>query len=162
MQLSQPPRPKASTFSFYEWASVVGGFGLMPIAPGTWGSLPGVLLGAALSKYSTSTALTVSCLVVLGLLSAWVIAKTEAIWNRHDDKAIVIDEVVGQAICLSFVNPTITNLIIGFFLFRLFDILKPEPVGFFDRWEHSLGTLLDDVFAGIMAGICLLAFQLFL
>ena len=158
LKSKQPPRPQAREFGFAEWVSVAGGFGLAPFAPGTWGSIPGVALGALASLYLESTT-KIILMVTLTLFSAWAIAKTEKKWQRHDDKAIVIDEVVGQVLCLAWIPVSLANLLLGFLLFRAYDIFKPEPAGFFDRWNHSLGTLLDDVVAGIMAGVCLYALQ---
>ena len=76
--------------------------------------------------------------------------------GTHDDQRIVIDEVIGQSIALSFCPPTFLSLILGFTLFRLFDITKPGPIGWADRrLPGAWGTLLDDVMAGIAAAISL-------
>ena len=101
-----------------------------------------------------------------------VIASKEVLkYTEHDPSIIIIDEVVGQLLTFTFVaSVTVGNLkawpiyIIGFFLFRFFDILKPQPAKWADikllnKWEG--GVMLDDVFAGIYAAITLYIINIF-
>lgn len=157
--------------SIWELLGTAGGLGHMPRAPGTFGSLPGLLIGPIVQlifrspapitgwgvwRYLVEYRWIVVMLVVLTLLAWFVIHQLEKEWSTHDDQRIVIDEVVGQAITLAFCPPTFLSLILGFILFRLFDITKPGPIGWADRQiKGALGTLLDDVFAGIAAAITL-------
>jgi phosphatidylglycerophosphatase A len=97
---------------------------------------------------------------VLTLLALWAIHVTERAWGTHDDQRIVIDEVVGQAIAVAFVAPTELSLVAGFGLFRLLDITKPLIIGWVDeRGPGAVGTLFDDVLAGIGTAVVLCAFS---
>ena len=145
-----------------------GGIGLAPKAPGTFGSLPGLAVGAGLHQAALRGAAALEApawaapLAILGgllallLLAWWSIARTERLWNTHDDQRIVIDEVVGQAIAVGFFTPSWLTLVAGFALFRLFDITKPLAIGWIDREAPgALGTLFDDVLAGLVAALLL-------
>ena len=124
--------------------------GYLPKAPGTWGSVAGVLLWFGLNQFDTTTyVLVLAVLFIIGTIAS---GAAEKILNQADPGIVVIDEVVGQLIAL-FLAPThpLTALV-GFALFRFFDILKPFPVGWLDRHIHGgLGIMLDDVAAGLMA-----------
>jgi phosphatidylglycerophosphatase A len=86
----------------------------------------------------------------------WCIARTEKAWRCHDDKSIVIDEVVGQMAVAIFLPPTMELYIAAFVLFRLFDIWKPGPVGWIDKNLHgAFATLLDDLLAAVFASFIL-------
>lgn len=131
--------------------------GQMPKAPGTWGSLPGLLVGVGIFNLSQINGqlhpyvFATLLLLILAGFSWWVIHKTEALWQSHDDKSIVIDEVAGQAIPLAFFSPSWQLVLAAFVLFRFFDISKPLFIGWADKKVHgSFGTLLDDLFAGMV------------
>lgn len=151
------PRPPLNFFSVLASCYPLG---FMPKAPGTWGSLPGLVIGLGIYHLCTpiSLGLTIGSLLLLSLLSYAIIHKTEVLWNSHDDKRIVLDEVVGQAIPLAFIAPSIEIVIVSFVLFRIFDITKPLFIGWADqKIPGALGTLLDDVFAGLVVlGILIL------
>lgn len=125
-------------------------------APGTWGSIPGVFLGyllySSFSQSFTGIMFKVIALCLLCIPALWSIKVSEARVLKHDDKSIVIDEVIGQAIVISFIAPGMWNYLIAFALFRFFDIVKMGPVKWADSQPGKYwGTLLDDVFAGIIA-----------
>lgn len=145
------------------------GVGNAAVAPGTWGSIPGVALGltfAALSRqlFSDETlrfAVVTFFLVVGTLLALWCIHVTEKVWNTHDEGRIVADEVIGQAIALAYLNPSWQVALLGFGLFRWLDITKPWLIGWLDRSAPgALGTLGDDVLAGVFAALVLGGLQL--
>ena len=73
--------------------------------------------------------------------------------KEKDPKCIILDEYIGQSIALMFCNETIKDYIIAFILFRIFDILKPFPIIFFDRIDNSFGVIMDDIVAGLIAGL---------
>ncbi len=125
------------------------GSGRLPKAPGTWGSLLGVLLWLLLRRLDFSTyAVAVAVLFVLGTVAA---GAAEKILDQGDPGMVVIDEIVGQLIALALA-PNLLAAVAGFVLFRFFDILKPFPVGWLDRRIHGgLGIMLDDAAAGLMA-----------
>ena len=147
-------------YPWFIWCATVGGLGLLPKAPGTWGSLSGIALGFALAVSPWSYLLRVLLLLLFALFAWWIILLAEAYWE-HDDKRIVIDETIGQALVLAWLPVTPVTVLLGFALFRLFDIWKPWLVGYFDRhWHSALGTLLDDVIAGVFALVTLYLLQL--
>jgi len=75
----------------------------------------------------------------------------------HDHPAIVWDEIVGYLITMAFVPFSWLNLVIGFALFRFFDIIKPWPISYFDKYVHGgLGIMVDDILAGVFALACML------
>jgi len=131
------------------------GLGFAPKAPGTFGSLAGIPLGLWLLQQSITEQFLV--LAILTAIAIWVIHQVESIWQTHDDKKIVIDEIVGQAIALCGSDGSPKQIFIAFLLFRFFDILKPGPIGLLDRkLKSAAGTLLDDILAGVAAA-CVLA-----
>jgi phosphatidylglycerophosphatase A len=126
------------------------GVGYLPKAPGTWGSLAGVLLWLGLSRLDVGTYFAaVAVLFVLGTIAA---GAAEKILDQGDPGLAVIDEIVGQLITLAVAPAQPLTILAGFALFRLFDIWKPFPVGWLDRHIHGgLGIMLDDAAAGCMA-----------
>lgn len=75
--------------------------------------------------------------------------------EEKDPSYIVIDEYVGQFLSLLFCEETILNYFFGFIFFRIFDILKPFPINFFDKLNNSFGVIMDDIFAGIFSATLL-------
>jgi phosphatidylglycerophosphatase A len=124
--------------------------GYLPKAPGTWGSVVGVFLWFALAPCSP----LVYGLTVLGLFigGTLVAGAAEKILDQGDPGVVVIDEIVGQLIALALVPVHPLTALLGFALFRFFDILKPFPVSWLDQHIHGgLGIMLDDVAAGLAA-----------
>lgn len=140
----------------------VFGIGLLPWAPGTWGALAALPLAWALYTLGGAVALIVA--TIAATLAGWWATAIETRGGDPDPSEIVIDEVVGQWIALwpvaigaamNGIEPLRLwpGIIAGFVLFRLFDILKPGPVGWADRLHSPLGVMLDDVIAGVLAAI---------
>ncbi len=128
--------------------------GYLPKAPGTWGSLVGLLLFFLLHVLS----LPVYLAVVAGLfvVGSFAAGEAEKILDNRDPGVVVIDEIVGMLITMIAVPVTPLSMTLGFILFRVFDIAKPFPVNFFDqRFHGGLGIMLDDVVAGIYSLIIL-------
>ena len=136
------------------------GSGYLPKAPGTWGTLVGLLLWWPLAGLSMAAYLAaVAVLFIVGVASA---GAAEKILDRGDPGVVVIDEIVGVLIALAAVPLHPVAALAGFALFRLFDIAKPFPVGWVDRHLHGgLGIMLDDVVAGLYA-LLVLQFGLWL
>lgn len=123
------------------------------MASGTVGTLAAIplyliLAGLPISYYLLS-------LISLTIFSFWVSGKAEAIFNEKDSGKIVIDEVVGYLVTMTGVSLSLPAIILGFFLFRFFDIVKVPPANIIDRrLKNGIGVVMDDVVAGIYA--CLL------
>ena len=140
--------------------------GLLRPAPGTWGSLAALPFAVLLHAVGGFLALGVATVIVF-FVGWWATTEVTRGQTDHDPGMVVIDEVVGQWITLmplSYVlwshGSAVTilpwpGLVGGFFLFRLFDILKPWPVSWADRKSTPFGVMFDDVLAGIMAAIVL-------
>ena len=136
------------------------GSGYAPVAPGTFGSLAGVLLYLAIAGLPPALYL----LATLGLLSlgVWAADVAEAAYDRKDDGRIVIDEVVGQLLTLAplvlfapveFLR-TPWLLVTGFVLFRVLDIWKGGPMGWAENhFKGGAGVMLDDVAAGLIGAV---------
>lgn len=136
------------------------GAGLLPGAPGTFGTLVAVPLAWGLDRLGELWFLVATVLIsAIGSWAADVYCNTT---RRHDNQQIVIDEVAGYLVTLAPVARTPANLAIGFVLFRLFDIWKPPPVRWIDRHVHGgFGVVADDLGAGVYGAICLYAIDHF-
>lgn len=130
------------------------GSGLMPWAPGTWGTLaaiPVYLLFANMPWYLYAIATLMA--FILGVSISTHISQE---LGEHDYSGIVWDEVIGYLITMFLAPPGMIWMLTGFILFRIFDIWKPQPIGWVDRRVKSgLGIMLDDVLAAIPAWIIL-------
>ena len=135
----------------YAWIALGFGAGLAPKAPGTVGSLAAAVLWWYLySNLSLSfqLAIIVAGFAIGVIVSNWMIEKT----GVQDPGFIVWDEFIGQWIALLLLPKTLLWYVIGFALFRLFDIVKRGPVGWADkRFKGGFGVMFDDVLAGLMA-----------
>ena len=170
------------------------GLGYLPKAPGTWGSLGGVLLamypfwfsalppGVPTLVISRGGSLTdidplqyqISSIVAVALIGLWSAHRAARFWGIKDPQKIVIDEVSGQQIALllgglwwtqsgrfiyahvgfsRFVSPNWKYLLLGFILFRVFDIWKPFPARQAESLPGGLGIMADDWIAGIYAAL---------
>lgn len=130
------------------------GSGLAKKAPGTSGTLAGVpvyylLTFTGIAGYTALTALAT-------VAGCWLCGQAAEKLGEHDFGGIVWDEVAGFLITMWLIPPGWQNVLLGFVLFRFFDILKPWPIKVADRRVHGgLGIMLDDVLAGIFANLCL-------
>ena len=122
--------------------------GYLPKAPGTWGSLVGLLLFFLLRTLSLEIYLAVTAgLFIVGTFAA---GEAEKIMDHQDPGLVVIDEIVGMLITMIAVPATPLFMVLGFVLFRIFDIWKPFPANLVDqRFHGGLGIMLDDIVAGI-------------
>ncbi|MBX5453739.1 MAG: phosphatidylglycerophosphatase A [Acidobacteriia bacterium] len=127
------------------------GLGFAPFAPGTLASLVALLLGAFL-LWLSPFALPVGIVLAIGL----GFAALRVLGPIGDPGYVVIDEIAGQFVALlPLARPAWPALIAAFLLFRLFDILKPPPLSWLDRYEHALGVMGDDLAAGVLAAAAL-------
>ncbi|MBI3663273.1 MAG: phosphatidylglycerophosphatase A [Acidobacteria bacterium] len=169
------------------------GLGYLPIAPGTWGSLGGVLAAWCLSnfwafsgqirdKWTGFEHVNLSFetdppwmwiplmrlpeivgTILAALIGVWASRHAARYFGKSDPGQIVIDEISGQQItylplgALSFAGGGWKYVLLGFILFRVFDIVKPPPARQAERWPHGWGIMADDWFAGLYAAIVLWA-----
>ena len=130
------------------------GTGRSPWAPGTVGTLPGLVLAWFLWHAGPVFYLVITALVVM--IAIWVSGRTAKLLRVHDDPRIVIDEIAGILVTLALVPPSVPALLTGFVLFRLLDTVKPPPISTIDqRVGGGLGIVADDVVAGLGANLCL-------
>ena len=141
---------------------LVTGFysGKIKYMPGTFGTLVGVLIFQLISLNSLLN--NIFLLLVLFFLSLLLLnySYKKSIFLNKDDKSIVIDEIFGYLIFMIFFENNPTNLLVGFMLFRFFDILKPFPISLIDKnIKNSFGVMFDDVIAALFSGVGLFLFN---
>lgn len=130
------------------------GSGLMPIAPGTWGTL--AALPVYLLLVDTHWAVYLLFTLLAFILGVWICDKVSQDLGVHDYKGIVWDEVVGYLLTMFMAPSGWFWLFAGFILFRIFDIWKPQPIGYIDqKIGGGLGIMLDDVLAAVPAWLLL-------
>ena len=134
------------------------GLGYLPKAPGTWGTLLALPIHYLISQLSPQYYFTsLAVIIIVAILSA---GGAEKILDKPDPGIVVIDEVAGMLIAMIAIPASPVAWVLAFLLFRIFDILKPFPVNFFDqRFHGGIGIVLDDLMAGVYA---LAALQLLL
>ena len=141
---------------------LVTGFysGKIKYMPGTFGTLVGVLIFQIISLNSFLN--NIFLLLILFFLSLLLLnySYKKLIFLNKDDKSIVIDEIFGYLIFMIFFENNLTNLLVGFMLFRFFDILKPFPISLIDKnIKNSFGVMFDDVIAALFSGVGLFLFN---
>jgi phosphatidylglycerophosphatase A len=137
-----------------------GGVGYSPVAPGTLGSLIAIpiwLVFATLVGHLpelVAIPLTIAFVGAVVVLACWVAGEAETLLGEHDSGKIVIDEVAGMLVGLSFHSPDLIAAATVFVLFRFFDIVKPWPAGDLDaRLKGGTGVVFDDLAAGVYANL---------
>lgn len=153
------------------WLGIGLGSGLPKKAPGTWGTLGGLLVALPLMMLGVVPFLLMT--IVASILGIWICDRTSKLMNVHDDPHIVWDEWAGMWIALLPVaglyeqagttsNTTVVQILLllvlmAFTMFRFFDILKPFPIGYLDKkLDGGLGIMLDDILAGLFTLILLI------
>lgn len=155
MKSSQQPQVWRN---FWHFLAFGFGSGLAAKAPGTWGTLVGLLFVPLLQMWVLPLALAV--ILVATLFGVWLCGKVAEDLGVHDHGGIVWDEIVGIWITLILLPAHWTWWLAGFVVFRLFDIFKPWPISVLDRKvSGGLGIMLDDVLAAVFAAGVLLAAQ---
>lgn len=136
------------------WICAGGGLGFLPKMPGTFGTLWGVLIFFFSDSWSWGFWLGFTLVFIF--LSVLLTHFAESFLGSHDHSSIVIDEVAGYLVTVLGFSFSWTTAVLGFVLFRIFDILKPPPVRQIDRGlGGAWGVVLDDVAAGIYAHLTL-------
>ncbi len=154
-------RSRVSLFNPVHFLALGFGSGLAAKMPGTFGTLAALPLVVLLSYYTGfSVYLIVTILVCVA--GIWICGKTAEDMGVHDDSSIVWDEVAGMLIAMLAVPLSWQTVLVGFVLFRFFDILKPWPISYLDKHVHGgFGIMIDDVLAGVLS-LCILHLGLFL
>jgi phosphatidylglycerophosphatase A len=171
------PRPARSAKDYLALAIATCGVGYLPLAPGTWGSLVGIVLymgvrGLAmkvffeeaagrnfnlLHVYYGVIAFELVAVVAISLVGIWAASHVERLSARKDPGKVVIDEVAGQFIALIPVPFVLEaawwTAILAFILFRFFDIVKPYPARRLESLPGGLGIMFDDIIAGVYAAL---------
>ena len=138
--------------------ATLGGIGMVPIAPGTFGSIAAWLIFVYLSHFISMINMIILT-ILLCILSIWICNQASKNLENKDHKSIVIDEFVGVWIALlpvlfianSQFERTV-YVLAAFIFFRLFDILKPFPISYFDKnYKNGFGIVIDDVISGLIA-----------
>lgn len=133
------------------FAATGGGSGYAPVAPGTAGSVVGLILYAPLSTASRLG--YVAVLAGVTGLGAWAADRAERHFGTRDDGRITIDEIAGMLLALAFLPVRLDVALCGFLLFRLFDVLKPPPARRAESLPGGLGVMADDLVAGLYANL---------
>lgn len=137
------------------------GSGLFPKAPGTMGTVAAIPLYVLCSGLEMQQFLLV--ILIAFLAGIYFCGVTANALGVHDHPAIVWDEIVGYFITMLFAPAGWMWILLGFFAFRVFDIVKPWPIKWLDKRVHGgLGIMIDDVLAGIFACVILQAIVLLL
>ena len=139
----------------YHFIATLGGIGLIPVAPGTFGSIFAWVVFIFISHFINMIFLTIASL----FFAIWLCEKVTEDLIEKDHKAIVIDELIGMWISLlpviyiaSSQKDRTIYAVVALILFRFFDILKPFPISYFDqKIKNSFGIVIDDCIAGIFA-----------
>ena len=168
------PTKRRTATDYLALAIATCGVGYFPIAPGTVGSMAGVLLYLGLWSwlyglfqnlaargrlnllhvFTPLFACMLLAIVVVTVAGIWAASRAEKVTQKKDPSIVVIDEVAGQMIALlsvPFWLPTWWSVLSAFILFRLFDIWKPYPIRRLEALESGLGIMADDILAGIYA-----------
>ncbi len=132
--------------------ATVLGIGRIPFAPGTFGSIPGVLLVLWLHHLGLWW-LELAVIIVTFAVGTWAADVAEKHFQLTDLGPVVIDEVLGMLVTVAFMPVNITGAIVGFLVFRAFDIVKPFPARNLERLHGGLGIMADDFAAGVWGQI---------
>ena len=134
--------------------ATVGYCGYFPVAPGTVGSAAGLVVYLLVWRWQ-SPLLEIALITVLFAAGVWAGTTSERYFGGIDPGPIVLDEVVGMLITLAFIPVGLTGALIGFLLFRVFDVIKPFPAGRLEALHGGLGVMADDAMAAIYANVAL-------
>jgi phosphatidylglycerophosphatase A len=133
--------------------ATAGGAGRFPVAPGTVGSAIGVAIYLATSHWALGAQFAL--LAAVSGIGVWASTEAERHFGREDPAPVIIDEVAGQMLSLVATGAMGLHALVGFALFRLFDITKPWPVRQCEAWHGGVGIMADDLMAGLYANIVL-------
>ena len=125
------------------------GTGLLPGAPGTFGTVAAIPLAVGMTYLGIGPRVLIFAVVVT--VAIWASDQSQRLLGHNDPSAVVIDEVAGFLLTMFLLPLSWLNLGIGFIFFRFFDILKPYPIRHLERLKGGFGIVMDDLVAGIYA-----------
>jgi phosphatidylglycerophosphatase A len=143
--------------SIMKHIATVGGIGFFPFAPGTVGTVPAALLVWLLPMPTVIYLALTAAVTITGIIAS---SEVEEVMGKKDPGCIVVDEFAGYLVAMAFLPPSAGYVIAAFFLFRGFDILKPPPINFLQRFRGGLGVVLDDLAAGLATNLVLQIWRL--
>lgn len=154
---------QSKTTPFIVWFATLYKIGFCPIAPGTLGALFGFCIWLLLVYFHINRSAIFVITLLIIIIGFFVSRKAILFFNNNDPKQVIIDETAGYLLTMALAPLYIANFklifiqaIVGFGLFRFFDIVKPWPVSYFDeKVKGASGVMLDDIVAGIMSSIAL-------
>lgn len=130
------------------------GTGYGPIAPGTWGSLPGLAFAFGLDRWAGGWAVLGGALF-FAVAGVWAASRAEVLLGEKDPGRVVVDEIAGQMVALLFLPMTVPILVIAFFVFRVLDVFKPWPARRLEDLPGGSGIMADDLMVGLYANLIL-------
>lgn len=169
-------RRAENNLDYISLAVTTFGVGYLPGAPGTFGSIVGIIIylgvgwaeaGIGISlmrsgwRFDEITAwghaLNLVLFLLFCLLGIWAAGRSTELFGNTDPSQAVVDEVIGQLIVFLFVpfGLSLSYVLAGFLLFRLFDIWKPYPIDYLQNLPAGIGVCADDILAGVYGGVCL-------
>jgi phosphatidylglycerophosphatase A len=140
---------------FALWIATVLGIGRIPFAPGTFGSIPGLLLALWLHHLGVPWWSELLVIAVVFAIGTWAADVAERHYQLTDPGLVVVDEVLGMLVTVALIPVNATGAVVGFVLFRIFDIIKPFPARNFERLPGGLGIMSDDLMAGIWGQVAM-------
>jgi phosphatidylglycerophosphatase A len=133
--------------------ATVGGAGYFPFAPGTVGSAIGALLYFATSSWPLIW--QAALIVAVSTAGTWAGGVAARHFGREDPGQVVVDEVAGQLVTFFATGISHQGVVVGFLIFRVFDIVKPWPARQFERFPGGAGIMADDLMAGVYGNLLL-------
>jgi len=130
------------------------GAGYGPIAPGTWGSLPGLGLAFGLDRWAGPWAV-LGGVLFFAVAGIWAAGRVENLLGEKDPGRVVVDEIAGQMVTLLFLPLTLPSLVVAFFLFRVLDVFKPWPARRLENLPGGSGIMADDLMVGLYGNLIL-------
>lgn len=153
-QYSVPPIPDSIWQKPSHFIAFGFGTGAIPVAPGTFGTLIAVPFYLALRTLPLNLYLVLLAIIIVG--SMWLCDRVSKEIKVDDHQGMCLDEIVGFLVTMANAPHGVIWIVIGFILFRFFDIVKPWPIRFIDNKIHGgIGAILDDVLAGVYSWIIL-------
>ena len=136
------------------FVATCGYLGYVPVAPGTFGSAAGLVVYAAV-RWWGSPAVELAVIALVLVIGVWSGTIAERHFGGVDPAPVVLDEVAGMLITLALISVTPTGAIVGFLVFRLFDVLKPWPANRLEALSGGLGVMADDAMAAVYSNVAM-------